>query len=115
MHKRPFRYLADPICISAMILYAANRWLLKPDGLSGTLGVWYLNDMLCLPLFLPVILGVQRRIGLRCHDGPPRMWEVLQHWAIFSVVFELILPRLPQYFKSVADPMDVVTYLIGGM
>ncbi|HEV8379101.1 MAG TPA: hypothetical protein VGP99_09640 [Tepidisphaeraceae bacterium] len=38
----------------------------------------------------------------------------MQHWAIFSVVFEDILPRLLQYFKSVADPLDVVAYLVGG-
>jgi len=98
-----------------MVIYAVNRWLLKPHGLSGTFGVWYLNDVLCLPLFLPMILYVQRRIGLRRHDGPPRMWEILQHWAIFSVVFEVILPRLPQCFRTTADPLDVLAYLIGGM
>jgi len=115
MRRGRFRYFADPICISAIIIYAVNRFLLKPHGIGGTFGSWYLNDVLCLPLFLPMILYVQRRIGLRTHDGPPRMWEVLQHWAIFSVVFEIILPRFPQYFRTVADPMDVMAYLIGGM
>jgi hypothetical protein len=115
MAPRHFRYFADPICIAALIIYPINRWVLKPYGLSGAFGTCYLNDLLCLPLFLPMILYVQRRIGLRLHDGPPRMWEILQHWAIFSVLFEAILPRYPRYFRSVADPVDVVAYLAGGI
>lgn len=115
MQQRPFRYLVDPLCISALLIYPMNRWLLKPHGIGGTFASCYLNDLLCLPLFLPMILYVQRRLGLRRHDGPPRMWEILQHWAIFSIVFELILPRLPQYFRSVADGKDVLAYLAGGM
>ena len=115
MSPQRFRYFTDPICISALLIYPLNRWLLKPHGIGGTFGSCYLNDMLCLPLFLPMILWLQRRMGLRVHDGPPRVWEVLQHWAIFSILFEVILPRFPQYFRTVADPMDVVAYLVGGM
>src|SRR6185436_6743501 len=69
----------------------------------------------CLPLFLPVILGLQRRVGLRNHDGPPRLWEVLQHWGIFSILVEVILPRFPQYFRTTGDAWDTVAYLLGGL
>jgi len=110
-----FKYLADPVCIGSVVVYLVNRIWLKPSGISGTFGSCYLNDMLCLPLFLPMILWLQRRMGLRVHDGPPRVWEVLQHWAIFSILVEVLLPRFPQYFRTVADPMDVVAYLVGGM
>ena len=115
MRHEKFRYLADPICLGAVVIYLVNRLWMKPFGISGTFGQWYLNDVLCLPLFLPVILWVQRRIGLRLHDGPPRVWEIFQHWAIFSIVFEVILPRWPQVFRTTADPWDVVAYLAGGM
>src|SRR5207249_850406 len=115
MGAREFRYFADPVCITALLIYPLNRWLLKPHGIGGEFAVCYLNDILCLPLFLPMILYVQRRIGLRSHDGPPRMWEILQHWAIFSILFEVILPRYPKYFRSVADPLDVVAYMAGGI
>jgi len=115
MLQRPFRYFADPICVSALVIYAANRWLLKPNDIGGTFGSCYLNDVLCLPLFLPMILRVQRWMRLRKHDEPPRMWEILQHWSIFSIVFEVILPMFPQSFRTTRDPMDVVAYLIGGV
>ena len=70
--------------------------------------------MICLPLFLPMILYAQRLLGLRRHDGYPRPWEIAQHWAIFSVVFEVVLPRMGNTFDTTADPWDVVAYAVGG-
>jgi hypothetical protein len=113
--QRTFRYFADPLCIGALILYATNRWLFKPYGVGGEFGRDYLNDLLCLPLLLPMILYVQRCLGVRRHDAAPRLWEVLQHVAVFSIVFELILPSHPQWFRSTADPLDAVAYLAGGI
>jgi hypothetical protein len=43
------------------------------------------------------------------------MWEILQAWAVFSVLFEAILPQFPHTFHTVGDPLDVVAYLFGGM
>lgn len=111
----PFRYFGDPVCLTAMALYAANRWLLKPWDLSGDFGRCYLNDVLCLPMLLPMILYAQRLFRIRRTDAPPRPWEVVQHWAVFSVVFELVLPLCPQWFRSTADPYDVVAYAVGGL
>jgi hypothetical protein len=62
-----------------------------------------------------MILGLQRLLKIRRHDGRPRLWEVLQHWVIFSVVFEVVIPRFPQHFRSTADVLDVVAYLMGGL
>jgi hypothetical protein len=70
--------------------------------------------VLCLPLFLPASLYLQRLCRVRRHDGPPRLWEVLQHWVVFSVVFELMIPAFPRFFRSTADPWDAVAYLAGG-
>jgi hypothetical protein len=116
MHPtRPFRYLADPACIGSLLLYAANRWLLKPHHIGGPIAHDYLNDLLCLPLFLPMILRVQRLVGLRHHDAPPRLWEILQHAIVFSIIFEVVLPKYPQYFHTTADPLDAVAYFAGGL
>lgn len=115
MHPRgPFRYVADPVCLASLWLYLTNRLILKPLDLGGVISRHYLNDLLCLPLLLPMILYAQRRIGLRRHDSPPRTWEIVQHWLVFSIVFEVVIPRFPQLFRSTADPLDVVAYLVGG-
>jgi hypothetical protein len=111
----PFRYFTDPLCVGSLIVYAANRWIFKPWDLCGEFGSYYLNDLLCLPLLLPIILYAQRRLGLRRHDAAPRLWEVIQHWLVFSVVFELVLPSYPQWFRTTADPLDVAAYLAGGI
>jgi hypothetical protein len=111
----PFRYYTDPICIACLIIYPINRWYLKPHHIGGWFTHGYLNDVMCLPLFLPMILYVQRLIGLRTHDGYPRWWEILQHWVIFSVVFELILPTTPRLFTHTQDPWNAVAYLVGGV
>lgn len=111
----PFRYFADPVCLASLALYGTNRWLLKPWDLSGDFDRYYLNDCLCLPLLLPMILYAQRLVGLRRTDAFPRPWEVIQHGAVFSVVFELILPSWPKWFHSTADPYDVAAYAAGGL
>jgi hypothetical protein len=112
---RPFRYLADPVCIASLVLYAINRFYLKPHHIGGWFTHGYLNDVLCLPLFVPMILRVQRLIGLRRHDGYPRGWEILQHWAAFSIVFQLILPRYPKTFTTAGDHWDMLAYATGGI
>jgi hypothetical protein len=110
-----FRYLADPVCIASLLIYVVNRFYLKPHHIGGLFTVGYLNDVLCLPLFMPMILRAQHMLGLRRHDDYPRLWEILQHWVIFSILFEVIIPRFPMQFDSTADPWDVVAYLAGGL
>ena len=111
----PFRYLTDPLCIACLLLYPLNRWYLKPHRIGGHFTVAFLNDTICLPLFLPMILYLQRRLGVRRHDGPPRLWEVFQHAAIFSIVFKAIMPRYPQIFRTSGDPWDMLAYIAGGL
>jgi hypothetical protein len=107
-----FRYLRDPVFVVSVLLYGTNRWVLKSH-----VGGWfihdYLNDVLCLPLFLPFILKTQAVLGIRRHDEMPTALEVLHNWIVFSVVFELVLPRLSM-FASAADPWDSFAYLLGG-
>ena len=110
-----FRYTLDPICIGSMVIYAIGRWYLRPHHIGGAFTKDYLNDVLCLPLFTPIILQFQKFLGLREHDLPPRLWEILQHWLVFSVIFEGIIPHFPSIWRSVADPWDVVAYLVGGL
>src|SRR5437867_2312156 len=87
---------------------------MKPHHVGGALVHDYLNDLLCLPLFLPIILRVQRLLRIRRHDLPPTIFEALHNWVVFSIIYELVLPRLSM-FRSVADGWDVVAYLVGGV
>ena len=97
-----------------MLLYCLGRWVLKPNHLGGWLVHDYFNDLLCLPLFVPIILRVQALLGIRQHDLPPTLFEVLHNWIVFSILYELVLPHLSA-FDSTADRWDAVMYLIGGL
>ncbi len=113
--RRPFRYLADPVCIAALILYAMNRFYLKPHHVGGWFTRGYLNDVLCLPLFVPMILYAEHVLHVRPHFGFPRVWEILQIGAAFTLVFQVIIPRFPKVFITAGDPYDILAYSAGGV
>ena len=108
LSRRSFQYLADPACIVSLLLYALNRHVLKPHHIGGWFTHGYLNDVLCLPLFVPMILYVQRHLGLRPHDGYPTLWELFQNWAAFRIVFQVVIPRYPKIFIAAGDPRDIL-------
>ena len=97
-----------------MMIYVLNRWVLKPNHIGGWLVHDYLNDLLCLPIFLPIILRLQSALGIRRHNLPPTFFELIHNWVIFSVLYYFVFPRLSA-FSSVADPWNSVAYLIGGV
>ena len=109
-----FRYLADPICIAALIIYPINRFVLKPHHIGGWFTHGYLNDVLCLPLFVPMILYFEHIIGLRKGRDFPRVWEIFQNFVAFTIVFQVITPRFPKTFITASDPWDILAYFIGG-
>ena len=119
MHRRcttvrSFLYCLDRVCLAALAVYLCNRWIFKP--LWGSAFPFlrdYLNDVLCIPLFLPPVLLVHRLLRLRRHDRPPTAFELLFHLAIWSVCFEVVAPALPQFFRTTADPLDVAAYAVG--
>ena len=113
--SRPFRYIADPACIASLILYTVNRYFLKPHHIGGWFTHGYLNDVLCLPLFVPIILNAQHLVGLRRHFGFPHPWEIFQNWVVFTIVFQVVIPRFPKTFIAAGDPYDILAYLTGGI
>jgi hypothetical protein len=113
--SQPFRYIADPVCIASLILYTISRYFLKPHHIGGWFTHGYLNDILCLPLFVPIILYAQHVVGLRKHFGFPLPWEIFQNWFVFTVVFQVVIPRFPKTFIAAGDPYDILAYLAGGI
>jgi ubiquinone/menaquinone biosynthesis C-methylase UbiE len=54
---------------------------------------------------------VQRWLGLRTHDYPPTGGEITAHVVGWSILFELIGPHI---LPTVGDPLDALSYAVGG-
>lgn len=107
-----FRYALDPLCLSACFLYAVNRWLIEPVCAWPFLHEHF-NDLLLIPAALPLILGLQRWIGLRRHDRPPTVLEIIGHLLVWSLISELLGPFV--FAWSVGDLLDVLAYSAGAL
>jgi hypothetical protein len=110
-----FKYLRDPLFVFSLLLYVLNRLLLRPLFSSLFLD-GYLNDLLCIPFWVPIMLFVMRRCGLRRDDGPPVACEILIPVVLWSIIFELWLP-FTSAFRGLAfaDPVDIFCYTVGAM
>lgn len=114
---RRFRYLRDPLFLSAVGLYLLNRYVVKPaTGDASDFFHCHLNDLLCLPFWLPPILWINRGLGIRRHDAPPTVGELMLFLLLWSWLFEVIAPApalnvlLPH---AVGDAWDIVAYAAG--
>jgi hypothetical protein len=107
---RRFRYLLEPLCIAACVCYAANRWLVKPHVAVSFLH-GHFNDILLIPCALPLVLWLQRRLGLREHDRFPTLAEVTAHLAVWTLIAEWIGPRWLN--RGTGDVWDVAAYALG--
>lgn len=106
-----FRYARDPLCVGACLLYALNRWLVLPRIASPFLHGQF-ADLLLIPAALPVVLWLQRRLGLRPHDHPPLWREITSHFLVWSVLFEAVGPHI---LPATADLLDVAAYAAGAL
>jgi len=112
MRKR-FGYLKDPLFLACLIGYAVNRFLLKPNFDWRFLHE-HLNDLICIPFWLPIMLWTQRAIGLRDHDGPPSAIEIVIPLIAWSWAFEIWLPGTGWFGQwCTGDPVDVLAYAAG--
>lgn len=111
----PFRYLSDPLFLACFFAYWVNR-LLEARGMSAPVFRGYLNDLICIPFWIPILVWVQRRLRLRRHDAPPQSYEIAIPLVIWAAVFEVILPTTPTWAGlAVPDPNDVLCYALGGL
>ena len=109
-----FRYLRDPLFLVCFSAYWVHR-ILRILELSTPLLRGYLNDVICIPFWLPIMLWAERRLGLRQHDDPPHTFEIVIPLVIWTVVFEVVLPTTETFTGlAVPDPNDVLCYALGG-
>jgi hypothetical protein len=98
--------------LSACSFYAVNRWLIEPICAWPFLHE-YFNDLLLIPAALPLVLGLQRWIWLRNHDGPPTASEIFGHLMVWSLVSELAGPFI--FPRAISDVLDVLAYSLGAL
>ena len=107
-----FGYLRDRLFLTSCLLYALNRWVLKPRVHSAFLHDHF-NDLLLIPCALPPLLWLQRRLNLRPDDRPPTVGEIALYVVIWSILFEVLGPHIMPW--TVGDPWDAVAYVAGGI
>ena len=73
----------------------------------------YFSDTLFIPAALPLMLWLQRRVGLRHTDVRPQWAEIIMHWAAWSVACEVVAPHLSTL--ATGDPWDVAAYAGGAL
>ncbi len=95
----PFRYLTDPLFVFCLALYAANRWILKPY-FPNEFSQSYLNDLICLPFWIPIMLWTMKCLGLRKTHTPPSGGELIVPLLVWSWLFEVYLPGLTRSKSS---------------
>ncbi len=108
-----FRYLKDPLFLFCVTLYFVNRWILKPY-FSNAFSRDSLNDVICIPFWVPIMLFIMKITYLRKTDDPPSCSEIIIPLVIWSWVFEAYLPFTPFFRKlATSDFKDVLSYTIG--
>ena len=110
---KKFRYLGDGLFLFCSLLYALNRWIIKPHVHSRFMHDHF-NDLWLMPCALPPLLLMQRWLRLRDHDDVPSPGEIALYFCVWSVLLEGIGPRIVPWHTT-ADPWDVVAYAFGGM
>jgi hypothetical protein len=115
----PFRYLKDPLFLFCLVLYFVNRLVLKPLIHHGLLGAFVhgsLNDVICIPFWVPIMVWTMRIFRLRTTDAPPQAGEILAPLLVWSWFFELVLPQVPAFkHLAICDPNDILCYTVGAL
>lgn len=110
-----FRYLRDPLFIACVALYFVNRLVVKrliPDGFVHD----HFNDLICIPFWVPIMLWLQRSVGLRPVPVIPSASEIFIPLVVWSLVFEFWLPATQTFSGySTGDYRDIVWYTVGAL
>ena len=111
---KKFKYLLDPLFLFSLIIYCINKLsFLKYGSWNYKFLIYYLNDLLLIPVAVPIVLYFSKVLKLRDIYSPPTFLEIIVPLAIWSISFEFVGPL---YFgKGTSDPIDVFAYCLGGL
>jgi hypothetical protein len=111
----PFAYLKDPLFLTCFAVYWVHRGAAACDW-STPLLRGYLNDVICAPFWVPILVWAIKKARLRRHDDPPNAVEIVIPVLIWTVLFEVVLPAQQTWnIPTVADPYDVLAYWLGAL
>lgn len=90
-------------------------WICKPY-LPNTLSQSYLNDVICIPFWVPIMLFAMRKVRLRRNDSPPASYEILIPLLVWSYYFECVAPYSASFRGlTFGDPLDILSYSAGAL
>lgn len=101
--------LQHPLFILSMLLFCLNQALEQAEVYIWPLYT-HLDDLLCLPVTLTIILAAERAYFHNPFFILPKRY-LLMAVLMFSIVFEGLLPTFAA--KYTADAWDVVAYAVG--
>lgn len=107
-----FRYWTNAPFLLGCAAFAGHRWLFRPVAECGFMRNHF-NDLWMIPCALPPLLWLYRRLGLRAHDRPPEVGEVVFHLVFWSAFCEWAGPHLVA--RSTGDVWDVAAYAAGAL
>jgi hypothetical protein len=73
----------------------------------------YMDDLICLPIVLSLVLYIFRRLIYKNISYCFPLFFILTAIIMFSLAFEVILPGKSAGYIS--DPFDVLAYIAGGV
>lgn len=100
-----------PIFIFASLMFWINQYLEKSLGLFVPFYHAYGDDLMAMPVVFGICLQLMRWVHPAKEELIFSKTNILVGLAYFSIVFEIILPRISEVYT--ADPLDVLCYALG--
>lgn len=111
----PFLYWRDPLFCTCFAIYGLHC-LTRMCGMHTAWCDAYLNDVLCIPFWVPLMLWTEKKLGLRREAGPPTRWEIIIPLLVWAALFEVVIPSRHEWGVAlIADPYDILAYAFGAM
>lgn len=101
----------NPLFIFASLAFWLNQFLEKSLGVFIPFYHSYGDDLMAMPVVFGICLQLMRWVHPLKTELVFTKKQLLIGLLYFSVIFELILPRLSSIYT--ADPFDVLCYAIG--
>jgi len=109
---RRLKYLMI-LALSAALAYFVNRWVIIPQESSLLFFRCYVNDILALPVYIPLSLYLAVRLNIIPPEFRLGIIHILGAVILFSILFEGLLPVLDESITR--DYWDIAAYFVGGI